>query len=99
MKTAHPVGTQARLALALGLYTGLRRGDLRREDRPATRSQWCPRREAKEKTGRGACHPHAHRSASDHRRHVERQLGVSGLVVRHTVQRCFVRRLVPQALR
>ncbi len=66
----YPVGSKARLALALGLYTAQRRGDVVKIGRQHIRDGVLTLRQRQDRCSR--CHPGAARATGDHRRHLDR---------------------------
>lgn len=78
-EACHGVGTMARLALALGLYTGLRRGDAVRVGPQHVRDGVLS--VVQDKDWWRVTHPPSHRFARHHRRRAERRIGVSNDII------------------
>lgn len=94
-EAAHPIGGNARLARALGVYTGLRRGDAVKIGPQHLRR--CAHRAAREDRWHHS-YPGAHRLARHPRRHPERQHGFPGDGVRQAFHGRRFRCVVSQAL-
>ncbi|MGB6445359.1 MAG: hypothetical protein WBF47_09260 [Xanthobacteraceae bacterium] len=100
-ETRHPIGTKARLALALLLYLGVRRGDVVTLGRQHVKAGWLrmvpAENAAPPRYGLGEA------GSADPRRHQRqvprRQLDVSGDRTRQALHGERIRRLVPRPLR